>query len=116
MNWKEIESKLKDESAKVSVAMRFVEWFTSRGEGYEHNLRAIDRHLQQLVPPSASPSYSTLTGSSSAPVLRSRVELGLPERRQQLSHSFAMLQAQRDQLRGLEYDLEDSPINWPIFF
>ena len=28
--------------------MRFVEWFTGRGELYEHNLRVIDKHLGQL--------------------------------------------------------------------
>ncbi len=29
--------------------MRFVDWFTSRGENYEHNIRIIDRHLKELV-------------------------------------------------------------------
>jgi hypothetical protein len=28
--------------------MRFVEWFTSRGENYEHNMKTIDKHLSHL--------------------------------------------------------------------
>mmetsp|Transcript_6338 Transcript_6338/g.8865 ORF Transcript_6338/g.8865 Transcript_6338/m.8865 type:complete len:366 (+) Transcript_6338:2-1099(+) len=69
----EVEHRLQEESSKVQVAVRFVEWFTSRGAGYEHNLQAIDRHLQQLVPTAlADPA------------------------RQQLGHGVAMLRAQRD--------------------
>jgi hypothetical protein len=35
--------------------MRFVDWFTSRGENYEHNMKVIDKHLNNLAT-SSSPS------------------------------------------------------------
>lgn len=37
------------ESARLKVAMRFVDWFTSRGENYEHNLKLVDKHLRNLA-------------------------------------------------------------------
>jgi hypothetical protein len=37
------------EAAKLTVAMRFVDWFTSRGENYEHNLKLVDKHLRNLA-------------------------------------------------------------------
>lgn len=37
------------EAQKLSVAMRFVDWFTSRGENYEHNLKLVDKHLRNLA-------------------------------------------------------------------
>lgn len=37
------------ESGRLAVAMRFVDWFTSRGENYEHNMKIIDKHLKGLV-------------------------------------------------------------------
>lgn len=40
-----------DESERTSVAVRFVDWFTNRGENYEHNMQVIDRHLKNLVTP-----------------------------------------------------------------
>ena len=73
----DVDQRLREESSKVEVAVRFVEWFTSRGAGYEHNLRAIDRHLQQLAPtPDAA--------------------------RQQLGHGVAMLRTQRDLQRDAD--------------
>jgi RNA polymerase-interacting CarD/CdnL/TRCF family regulator len=50
-----LEKQLEAESLKLAVAMRFVDWFTSRGENYEHNLKVIDKHLHNLVS-SSSPS------------------------------------------------------------
>ncbi len=46
---------------QASVAVKFVEWFTSRGENYEHNIKIIDRHLRDLVPNEKSLKYSHLT-------------------------------------------------------
>ena len=37
------------EAHKLGVAMRFVDWFTSRGENYEHNLKLVDKHLRNLA-------------------------------------------------------------------
>lgn len=44
-----LEERIEAESARLSVAMRFVDWFTSRGESYEHNLRLVDKHLRGLT-------------------------------------------------------------------
>ena len=44
------------ESEKLAVAMRFVDWFTSRGENYEHNMKVIDKHLKGLTVGSGSPA------------------------------------------------------------
>ena len=44
-----LEERIEAESARQSVAMRFVDWFTSRGESYEHNLRLVDKHLRGLT-------------------------------------------------------------------
>lgn len=35
--------------------MRFVDWFTKRGETYECNLQVIDKHLKNLATCSAVP-------------------------------------------------------------
>lgn len=40
---------MSQESGRLAVAMRFVDWFTSRGENYEHNMKIIDKHLKGLV-------------------------------------------------------------------
>ena len=44
-----LEETLSAESVRLTVAIRFVEWFTSRGVQYEHNLQVIDRHLGNLT-------------------------------------------------------------------
>jgi len=44
-----LEAELSAESARLAVAMRFIDWFTSRGENYEHNLRLVDKHLGKLA-------------------------------------------------------------------
>eukprot|EP01041_Mallomonas_annulata_P011012 gene11012-23007_t len=49
MDVKSIQERLEQDLERISVAMRFIEWFTSRGETYEHNLRIIDKHLTGLA-------------------------------------------------------------------
>lgn len=50
------------EKHRVDIAMRFVDWFTSRGEGYEHNMRLIDKHLGKLTSSSRPIDRSPYTG------------------------------------------------------
>lgn len=53
------------EADRLAVAMRFVDWFTSRGENYEHNMKIIDKHLKGLaVGPGAPPALGTAGASS----------------------------------------------------
>lgn len=44
-----LESNQGGDAKKIAVALQFVEWFTSRGENYDHNIRILDRHLKDLV-------------------------------------------------------------------
>jgi hypothetical protein len=44
-----VEDDLKSQNEKLGIVTRFVEWFTSRGENYEHNLKIIDKHLSNLA-------------------------------------------------------------------
>lgn len=46
---------MKQESDRLSVAMRFVDWFSNRGENYEHNMKIIDKHLRDLMPSEVVP-------------------------------------------------------------
>ena len=34
---------------RLDVAIRFVDWFTQRGEQYEHNIKIIDKHIGNLA-------------------------------------------------------------------
>ena len=34
---------------KTDVALRFVEWFSAKGEAFEHNAAAVERHLNALA-------------------------------------------------------------------
>jgi len=34
---------------RIDVAVRFVDWFTQRGENYEHNMKVIDKHIGNLA-------------------------------------------------------------------
>mmetsp|Transcript_42754 Transcript_42754/g.86446 ORF Transcript_42754/g.86446 Transcript_42754/m.86446 type:complete len:493 (-) Transcript_42754:314-1792(-) len=44
----------KDEQGKqLGLALRFIDWFSDRGESYEHNLRALDSQLGNLAERSA---------------------------------------------------------------
>jgi len=38
-----------DLQRQVDIALRFVEWFSRRGEAYEHNAVAIERHMKDLA-------------------------------------------------------------------
>lgn len=33
---------------QIQVAVRFIEWFTKRGDIYEYNMKVIDNHLKTL--------------------------------------------------------------------
>ena len=35
--------------SKLDVALKFVDWFSDRGDAYEHNLAAIDHRLDGMV-------------------------------------------------------------------
>ena len=37
------------QNERLEIITRFVEWFTTRGESYEHNMKAIDNHLGNLA-------------------------------------------------------------------
>jgi len=56
----ELEKVVSSESDRLAVAMRFVDWFTSRGENYEHNMKVIDKHLKGLL---VSPNAGGHTGA-----------------------------------------------------
>ena len=58
-----LEAEAEKEKARLSVAMRFVDWFTSRGENYEHNLRLVDKHLGKLTQ-AADPKFRSPFESS----------------------------------------------------
>ena len=36
-------------STQIDVALRFVEWFSSRGEAYEQNFQIMEKHLAGLA-------------------------------------------------------------------
>lgn len=57
--WQYLEEAVVAESKRTDVAVRFVEWFMSRGEHYEHNLQIIDKHLKDLVVSERSPRVHT---------------------------------------------------------
>jgi hypothetical protein len=54
-----VESNLNAESKRIDIAIRFVEWFSTRGEHYEHNLQIIDKHLKDLVVSDRTPRVHT---------------------------------------------------------
>ena len=37
------------QQTQLQIALRFVEWFTQRGDTYECNMQVIDKHLKQLA-------------------------------------------------------------------
>ena len=51
---------------KTDVAMRFVEWFSAKGEAFEHNAAAVERHLNALASGNRG-SGAAATHSSSLP-------------------------------------------------
>jgi hypothetical protein len=40
---------LDHEKYRLDLCMRFIDWFTQRGESYEHNIKLIDKHLEKLT-------------------------------------------------------------------
>jgi nitrogen fixation/metabolism regulation signal transduction histidine kinase len=62
-----LEQRILEESERTSVAIKFVDWFTARGENYEHNIKIIDRHLRELVPSEEALKYSHLNFLEIAP-------------------------------------------------
>lgn len=45
----QLEEKSTKSRAELDVALKFVDWFSKRGEGYEHNMTALDRRLDGMV-------------------------------------------------------------------
>lgn len=41
-------TRVNEQATMVTVAVRFVDWYTNRGESYEYNLQVIDKHLNGL--------------------------------------------------------------------
>ncbi len=54
-----MQRRIETESERTSVAVRFVDWFTNRGENYDHNMKVIDRHLKNLTTPEVAPRMQT---------------------------------------------------------
>lgn len=50
-----IYSNLTSHDSQLQVAMRFIEWFTHRGEIYDYNIKVIDKHLSKLATSSITP-------------------------------------------------------------
>jgi hypothetical protein len=46
---------MEEHDHRLDISMRFVDWFTKRGETYECNLQVIDKHLKNLATSSAVP-------------------------------------------------------------
>ncbi len=42
-----MERQLKEEARRTDICLRFIDWFSERGVNYEHNIRAIDTHLDR---------------------------------------------------------------------
>lgn len=51
------------QQTQVQIALRFVEWFTQRGDTYECNMQVIDKHLKQLATSSVGGIPGTARGS-----------------------------------------------------
>ena len=41
--------RIETESSRIDLSVRFIDWFTQRGEAYEHNIKIINNHLKQLT-------------------------------------------------------------------
>lgn len=46
---KEIIQSIETLSKKTEYSIRFIEWFSERGEAYEHNISTIERNINHLV-------------------------------------------------------------------
>ena len=38
-----------EESKRITISIRFIDWFINRGKNYEHNINIIDKHLKDLL-------------------------------------------------------------------
>ena len=56
---KSLQEFVNQQHTQLQIAIRFVEWFTQRGDTYECNMQVIDKHLKQL----ASSSVGCTPGS-----------------------------------------------------
>ena len=59
---KSLQEHVNQQQSQLQIALRFVEWFTQRGDTYESNMQVIDKHLKQL----ATSSVGGIPGSSSS--------------------------------------------------
>eukprot|EP00904_Undaria_pinnatifida_P010983 jgi/Undpi1/7014/HiC_scaffold_21.g09488.m1 len=75
-----------DKTRKTSdLSARFVDWFSSRGQAYEHNLAAVETHIENLATRSvgarASPALASRvsgSGSSRRVSMGGRTGVGVP--------------------------------------
>ena len=51
--------------SKVNVALRFVDWYSRKGEAYQHNAAVVEQHLDKLVAPHPAAGLATAGGSPS---------------------------------------------------
>lgn len=49
---------------ELLIALRFIEWFTNRGDIYEYNMKVIDNHLKNIST-SSIPSVGRYQGETS---------------------------------------------------
>ncbi|CAN0410621.1 unnamed protein product, partial [Ectocarpus sp. 12 AP-2014] len=63
-------SRLQEEHAKTKRASdltgRFVDWFSSRGQAYEHNLAAVEKHIENLATRSVGARASPASAAAAA--------------------------------------------------
>ena len=59
-----MDNNYEDLKTRLAVALRFVEWFTHRGETYEHNMKLIDKHLNGLATSAADPKNKQVFDSA----------------------------------------------------
>lgn len=55
-----IHQRLIEDDKKIEIAIRFIDWWTDRGKLYEHNMKIIDRHLEDLVSSKKIPRVHTV--------------------------------------------------------
>lgn len=46
---KEIKEEISTLTKQSDCCIRFIEWFSERGEAYEHNMATIERNINHLV-------------------------------------------------------------------
>lgn len=49
-------------TAKVDICLRFVEWFAEKGEAYEYNASALERHMNALAVGNRAPTRDRARG------------------------------------------------------